>query len=151
MALFGEKYADTVRMIEIPAAEDASGVMAGPEAGTEPAFSLELCGGTHVARTGDVGLFRITNQSASAAGIRRLEADYLWRSIIPAVAFLDMLLEDYGDEWLTKAMFHYRWVYAPDIKRSAEVIPHWRGLSRPDAEIAADSREFAERHELSAW
>lgn len=80
--------------------------------------------------------------------IRRLEADYLWRSIIPAdpaVAFLDMLLEDYGDEWLTKAMFHYRWVYAPDIKRSAEVIPHWRGLSRPDAEIAADSREFAER------
>ena len=60
MALFGEKYGDTVRMIEIP--------------GTTGAYSLELCGGTHVARTGDIGPVRITAEGSSAAGVRRIEA-----------------------------------------------------------------------------
>ena len=60
MALFGEKYGDTVRMIEIP--------------GTTDGFSLELCGGTHVARTGDIGPVRVTAEGSSAAGVRRIEA-----------------------------------------------------------------------------
>jgi alanyl-tRNA synthetase len=68
MALFGEKYADTVRVIEIPSASGA-----GSLAGTGH-FSLELCGGTHCARTGDVGLFRIMSETSSAAGVRRIEA-----------------------------------------------------------------------------
>ena len=65
MALFGEKYGDEVRVVSM----GRNG-----EGASRPIYSLELCGGTHVSRTGDIGLIRIVGESGSAAGVRRLEA-----------------------------------------------------------------------------
>jgi glutathione S-transferase len=80
--------------------------------------------------------------------IRRFEKEYAGRSLIPAdpaVGFLNELIEDYADEWLTKAMFHYRWSYAPDIAKGAAILPCWRGYTRPDAELKEASDAIAER------
>jgi glutathione S-transferase len=80
--------------------------------------------------------------------IRRFEGEYAGRSLIPgnpALAFLDALIEDYADEWLTKAMFHYRWAYAADIAKASAILPCWRGLSVPDGDLAERGRAVAER------
>ncbi|QQA41402.1 alanine--tRNA ligase [Pelagovum pacificum] len=66
-ALFGEKYGDEVRVVSMGEADTGKG----PEGRT---YSIELCGGTHVTRTGDIGLFALVSETASAAGIRRIEA-----------------------------------------------------------------------------
>ena len=64
VALFGEKYGDEVRVLSLGA----------PLGEEEKSYSVELCGGTHVERTGDIALFKITGEGAVAAGIRRVEA-----------------------------------------------------------------------------
>ena len=80
--------------------------------------------------------------------IRRLETEYPGRSVIPTdpvVAFLDTLLEDYGDEWLTKAMFHYRWYYQDDIEMAGSVLPHYGDVTQPDEQMLKRKLEFSER------
>ena len=91
---------------------------------------------------------RVEAATDSSPLIRRLETLYADRAAIPqdpALAFLDRLIEDYADEWLTKPMFHYRWSRAADIARSQAVLPFYRGLSRPDAEVKQAGDAFAKR------
>jgi glutathione S-transferase len=80
--------------------------------------------------------------------IRRLEGSFAGRSVIPtdpALAFLDALLEDYADEWLTKAMFHYRWSNAADIEKASRILPRWARIDAPAEELRERSRTFRER------
>ncbi len=80
--------------------------------------------------------------------IRRLERDHAGRGVRPtdpALAFLDALIEDYADEWLTKAMFHYRWAYADDIRKGAAVLPGWSDYSVADEVLAERGKMISER------
>ena len=80
--------------------------------------------------------------------IRRLETEYPGRSVMPedtVIGFINYLLEDYGDEWLTKAMFHYRWYYRDDIELAGSVLPHYQDVSQPDETIAQMKQMFSER------
>jgi alanyl-tRNA synthetase len=63
MQFFGDKYGDKVRVVQI-----------GGEPGALDGYSMELCGGTHVGQTGDIGLFKIRSEGAIASGVRRIEA-----------------------------------------------------------------------------
>ena len=76
MALFGEKYGEEVRVVSMGSGD-----------GDRLAYSIELCGGTHVARTGEIGAFRIVSETGVAAGIRRIEA-------VVGEAALDAMEED---------------------------------------------------------
>ena len=70
--------------------------------------------------------------------IRRLERDHSGRSVIPtdpALRFINDLIEDYADEWLTKAMFHFRWAHEADWKNAGPLLVYW-GMNTAPSEMA---------------
>jgi alanyl-tRNA synthetase len=118
MALFGEKYGDEVRVVGMgydPAATERQGV-----------YSLELCGGTHVRRTGDIGLFRIVSEGAVSAGVRRVEA-------VTGEAAL-ALVEDQARQ-LTEAAQALRVAPAEVPARVAALVEERRRLEREVSEL----------------
>lgn len=91
------------------------------------------------------GLVPVTD---STPIIRRLEHEYAERSVIPsdpALAFLNALIEDYADEWLTKAMFHFRWAHEADWKNAAPLLVFWNDPRVPADAAEALSENFARR------
>jgi glutathione S-transferase len=80
--------------------------------------------------------------------IRRFEQEFPGRGIVPpdpVMAFLDLLLEDYADEWLTKAMFHYRWTHAADIEKAAAILPRWSRIDAREDQVSPLSKMITER------
>jgi alanyl-tRNA synthetase len=106
MALFGEKYGDIVRVVII-----------------DPAFSIELCGGTHVGATGELGIFKIRHETAVAAGVRRIEA------------FSGAAAEKYIDGQLAA------------VRSARELLKNPPDLSRAIENLAAENSELKKKLE----
>ncbi|RAI57245.1 alanine--tRNA ligase [Roseicella frigidaeris] len=118
MALFGEKYGDEVRVVGMghdPDSANKGGI-----------YSLELCGGTHVRRTGDIGLFRIVSEGAVSAGVRRIEA--------VTGPFAERLVEQ-ADARLREAAAALRVAPAEVPARIAALLEERRKLERDVAEL----------------
>ena len=80
--------------------------------------------------------------------IRFLEAEQSDRSVIPTdpvMAFIDYLIEDYADEWLTKAMFHFRWAHRRNVDFAGSILPRWTLNQLSDEEIEPLSKNISER------
>jgi len=80
--------------------------------------------------------------------IRKLEALFPGRSVLPGdpvLALINELIEDYADEWLTKAMFHYRWAFAEDRDNAAPLLVYWMAPTMPAQEAAAAANAFSDR------
>ena len=86
--------------------------------------------------------------------IRRFEQEFEGRFVIPpdpVTAFIDYLLEDFGDEWLTKAMFHYRWAYEADIAKAGQILPRWRQVEGPEEQFRQAAKMVSERQISRLW
>lgn len=86
----------------------------------------------------------------SSPQIMRLEAEFAERSVVPtdpALAFIDALIEDFADEWLTKAMYHYRWAYQADIERAGKLLPLSRNLQL-DTDGAQQAYDFVTTRQI---
>ena len=104
MALFGEKYGDTVRVITF-----------------DPEYSVELCGGTHVEATGEIGVFRFLSEGSIAAGVRRVEAV----AGGDALAFIDREVDELG-----RVRGQFRALQRPTDEEVADLIEQNRRLER---------------------
>ncbi len=86
----------------------------------------------------------------SSPQIMRLETEHTERSVVPgdpALAFIDMLIEDFGDEWVTKMMYHYRWAYDPDIDKAGKLLPLGRNLQL-DSDQAQQGYDFVTQRQI---
>ncbi len=115
MALFGEKYGDEVRVVSM-----------GEMSGNGRLYSVELCGGTHVARTGDIGLFHITGESAVSAGVRRVEA-------VTGAAALAVVLDN--ERRLAEAASLLRANPAELVERITLLVEDRRRLERQNTDL----------------
>jgi len=91
--------------------------------------------------------------SDSTFMLQRLEREYEGRSIVPgdgAVAFLDRLVEDYADEWVTKQMFHYRWAIQENVDNANKMLPRWN-LGIPEEMAAGFGDTFGQRQIDRLW
>ena len=104
MALFGEKYGDTVRVITF-----------------DPEYSVELCGGTHVEATGEIGVFRFLSEGSIAAGVRRVEAV----AGGDALAFIDREVDELG-----RVRGQFRALQRPTDEEVADLIEQNRRLEK---------------------
>lgn len=80
--------------------------------------------------------------------IRRLEAEYQGRSALPSdpvLVFLNYLIEDYGDEWLTKCMFHFRWAHQADIDNAGPMLIFWNNPRISDEDAAPAAHAISRR------
>ena len=80
--------------------------------------------------------------------IRRFEEALVERSVMPpdpGLAFINDLLEDYADEWLTKCMFHYRWYHEADATKARHVLPHWAMTDFSNEEMAPIQKMIGDR------
>lgn len=87
----------------------------------------------------------------SSPQIMRLEGEHDSRSVVPtdpALAFIDMLIEDFGDEWVTKMMYHYRWTYDADIAKAGKLLP-LSGDLQLDSDQAQQRADFITRRQIS--
>lgn len=83
--------------------------------------------------------------------IRRLEKDYVGRAALPtdpALGFVNDLIEDFADEWLTKPMFHYRWAHDEDAKNAGPLLIFWSDPTLPD-DKAKEMAAFISNHQIN--
>ena len=116
----------------------------GPSGLPKPPLPLLPCVYLPEGGEGDDG-YRATSDSSFQ--LRELELLYPGRSVLPsdpAIAFLDYLVEDYADEWVTKMMFHYRWGPVEGVENASKLLPLW-GLTTPDAMVEQFRKTFAQR------
>ena len=107
-----------------------------------PTFYWPDPGGAIQARTDSSPLLRSFDAAFPERQVRPTD---------PVLALLDSLLEDFADEWLTKAMFHYRWHYQADIDRAGDILPRWRGITTSDARAAELKTLFSKRQIDRLW
>jgi alanyl-tRNA synthetase len=116
IAMFGEKYGDEVRVLS----------MGGRLPGEEHDFSVELCGGTHAANTGDIGIFKIVDQGAVSAGVRRIEA-------LTGQAAIDYMRQ--REDWLDAAAAELRTTPGDVPARVHALVEDRKKLEREIADL----------------